>query len=282
VGLKTHCKIALVVRQEEDGITRYVHLGTGNYNDSTAKLYTDCGMFTCSESYGEDATAVFNMLSGYSEPAGWNKLIVAPIWLRHRFIFLIQREIKHAKEGKKGLIIAKMNSLCDKEIIENLYEASKAGVEIYLVIRGICCLRTGIPGVSEHIHVTSIVGTFLEHSRIFYFYNNGQEDIYMGSADWMPRNLDRRVEILFPVEDESLKAQIKHILDVLLQDNVKAYAMQPDGTYARLNRRRKAPVGAQQTFCREAMEHAPDVVEKWKGRSFTPIWAFEDAEMGES
>lgn len=184
VGLKTHCKIALVVRREEDAITRYVHLGTGNYNDSTAKLYTDCGIFTCNENYGEDATAVFNMLSGYSEPARWNKLVVAPIWLRDRFIALIDREIAHAKEGKEAYIVAKMNSLCDRQIIEKLYEASSVGVEIYLVIRGICCLRTGIPGVSEHIHVTSIVGTFLEHSRIFYFYNNGQEDIYMGSADW--------------------------------------------------------------------------------------------------
>ncbi len=167
VGLKTHCKIALVVRREEDAITRYVHLGTGNYNDSTAKLYTDCGIFTCNENYGEDATAVFNMLSGYSEPARWNKLVVAPIWLRDRFIALIDREIAHAKEGKEAYIVAKMNSLCDRQIIEKLYEASSVGVEIYLVIRGICCLRTGIPGVSEHIHVTSIVGTFLEHSRIF-------------------------------------------------------------------------------------------------------------------
>ena len=161
VGLKTHCKIALVVRREEEGIVRYVHLGTGNYNDSTAKQYTDCGMFTCSEMYGQDATAVFNMLSGYSEPASWNKLAVAPIWLRKRFIALIQREIHHAQEGKEGLIVAKMNSLCDKEIIENLYEASAAGVKIYLIVRGICCLRTGIPGVSENIHVCSIVGTFL-------------------------------------------------------------------------------------------------------------------------
>ena len=154
VGLKTHCKIALVVRREEDAITRYVHLGTGNYNDSTAKLYTDCGIFTCNENYGEDATAVFNMLSGYSEPARWNKLVVAPIWLRDRFIALIDREIAHAKEGKEAYIVAKMNSSCDRQIIEKLYEASSAGVEIYLVIRGICCLRTGIPGVSEHIHVT--------------------------------------------------------------------------------------------------------------------------------
>lgn len=278
VGLKTHCKIALVVRREEDAITRYVHLGTGNYNDSTAKLYTDCGIFTCNENYGEDATAVFNMLSGYSEPARWNKLVVAPIWLRDRFIALIDREIAHAKEGKEAYIVAKMNSLCDRQIIEKLYEASSVGVEIYLVIRGICCLRTGIPGVSEHIHVTSIEGTFLEHSRIFYFYNNGQEDIYMGSADWMPRNLDRRVEIVFPVEDDVIKDRIKHILDVLLRDNLKAYAMLPDGTYAKMSRRGKQAIGAQMTFCREAMEGAKEETTVWKGRRFIPIWAFDEEE----
>lgn len=278
VGLKTHCKIALVVRREEDAITRYVHLGTGNYNDSTAKLYTDCGIFTCNENYGEDATAVFNMLSGYSEPARWNKLVVAPIWLRDRFIALIDREIAHAKEGKEAYIVAKMNSLCDRQIIEKLYEASSVGVEIYLVIRGICCLRTGIPGVSEHIHVTSIVGTFLEHSRIFYFYNNGQEDIYMGSADWMPRNLDRRVEIVFPVEDDVIKDRIKHILDVLLRDNLKAYAMLSDGTYAKMSRRGKQAIGAQMTFCREAMEGAKEEAIVWKGRRFIPIWAFDEEE----
>lgn len=278
VGLKTHCKIALVVRREEDAITRYVHLGTGNYNDSTAKLYTDCGIFTCNENYGEDATAVFNMLSGYSEPARWNKLVVAPIWLRDRFIALIDREIAHAKEGKEAYIVAKMNSLCDRQIIEKLYEASSVGVEIYLVIRGICCLRTGIPGVSEHIHVTSIVGTFLEHSRIFYFYNNGQEDIYMGSADWMPRNLDRRVEIVFPVEDDVIKDRIKHILDVLLRDNLKAYAMLSDGTYAKMSRRGKQAIGAQMTFCREAMEGAKEETTVWKGRRFIPIWAFDEEE----
>ncbi len=278
VGLKTHCKIALVVRREEDAITRYVHLGTGNYNDSTAKLYTDCGIFTCNENYGEDATAVFNMLSGYSEPARWNKLVVAPIWLRDRFIALIDREIAHAKEGKEAYIVAKMNSLCDRQIIEKLYEASSVGVEIYLVIRGICCLRTGIPGVSEHIHVTSIVGTFLEHSRIFYFYNNGQEDIYMGSADWMPRNLDRRVEIVFPVEDDVITDRIKHILDVLLRDNLKAYAMLSDGTYAKMSRRGKQAIGAQMTFCREAMEGAKEETTVWKGRRFIPIWAFDEEE----
>lgn len=276
VGLKTHCKIALVVRREEDGIRRYVHLGTGNYNDSTAKLYTDCGMFTCNETYGEDATAVFNMLSGYSEPASWNKLVVAPLWLRNTFVSLINREISHAKEGKEAIIVAKMNSLCDKEIIEKLYEASNAGVKIRLIIRGICCLKTGITGVSENIHVTSIVGTYLEHARIFYFYNNGTEDIYMGSADWMPRNLDRRVEIIFPVEDDLLKAKVKHILDVQLSDTLKAYEMTDDSTYVRIKPPRgKKPVGAQDTFCREAKKHSEPDIDFFKKRTFVPILANE-------
>ena len=270
VGLKTHCKIALVVRREEEGIVRYVHLGTGNYNDSTAKQYTDCGMFTCSEMYGQDATAVFNMLSGYSEPASWNKLAVAPIWLRKRFIALIQREIHHAQEGKEGLIVAKMNSLCDKEIIENLYEASAAGVKIYLIVRGICCLRTGIPGVSENIHVCSIVGTFLEHSRIFYFYNNGQEDIYMGSADWMPRNLDRRVEILFPVLEEELKEEAKHILEVELSDNTKAHVLKSDGNYEKIDKRGKVLVNSQMQFCEEAVKAAPRQDHVYRERVFIP------------
>ena len=245
VGLKTHCKIALVVRREEDGIKRYVHLGTGNYNDSTAKLYTDCGMLTCQDSYGEDATAVFNMLSGYSEPAAWNKLVVAPLWLRDTFVALINREIAHAKDGKEAAIIAKMNSLCDKEIIEKLYEASNAGVKIQLIVRGICCLKTGIPGVSENIKVTSIVGTYLEHARIFYFYNNGAENIYMGSADWMPRNLDKRVEITFPVEDEVLKQKVIDILKLQLADNLKSHFLQPNSReYAKLNVRGAEKIGS--------------------------------------
>ena len=214
VGLKTHSKITLVVRREEDGIRRYVHLGTGNYNDSTAKLYTDCGLLTCNPQIGEDATAVFNMLSGYSEPLKWNQLVVAPIWLRKRFMRMIQRETNYAREGRPARIIAKVNSLCDKEIIAALYEASCAGVKIDLIIRGICCLRAGVPNLSENIAVRSIVGNFLEHSRIFYFENDGYPEIYMGSADWMPRNLDRRVEIMFPILDEKLKEKAMHILNV--------------------------------------------------------------------
>ena len=256
LGLKTHSKITLVVRKEEDGIRRYVHLGTGNYNDSTAKLYTDCGLLTCDPLIGEDATAVFNMLSGYSEPLAWNKLSLAPLWLRGRFLHLIQREIKNAKNGKPARIVAKMNSLCDKEIIANLYEASCAGVKIHLIIRGICCLKAGVPGLSENITVCSIVGQFLEHSRIFLFENDGDPKLYMGSADWMPRNLDRRVEILFPVEDEELKKRLFHILEVQMEDNVKAQYLQPDGTYAKKDRRGRQPVCAQAQFAAEAVQAA--------------------------
>ena len=270
VGLKTHSKIALVVRREEDGIRRYVHLGTGNYNDSTAKLYTDCGIFTCKESIGEDATAVFNMLSGYSEPLSWNELVLAPIWLRTRFMRLIARETKHAREGKPAKIVAKMNSLCDEGIIAALYEASAAGVEIELIVRGICCLKVGIPGISENIHVRSIVGNFLEHSRIFFFLNDGEEELYMGSADWMPRNLDRRVEILFPVLDDTLKEKVKHILDVELADNTKAHVLKPDGEYEKIDRRGKVLVNSQKQFCEEAVAAVPKTDHVYRERVFVP------------
>lgn len=256
VGLKTHSKITLVVRKEEDGIRRYVHLGTGNYNDSTAKLYTDMGMFTSKTRYGEDATAVFNMLSGYSEPLVWNKLSLAPLWLRGKFLSLIEREKEHAKNGRTARIIAKMNSLCDPGIIEALYDASEAGVEIDLIVRGICCLRAGIKGLSEHIRVRSIVGTFLEHSRIFYFENNGNAEYYMGSADWMPRNLDKRVEILFPVEDPVLQEEIYHILHTQLSDTKKAHLLMPDGHYVKVDQRGKTPLNSQLYFCEEAMANA--------------------------
>lgn len=276
VGLKTHSKISLVVRREEDGIRRYVHLGTGNYNDSTAKLYTDCGIFTCNEAIGEDATAVFNMLSGYSEPLSWNELVVAPIWLRKRFLKLIARETKHAKAGKRAHIVAKMNSLCDEGIIAALYEASAAGVKIELIVRGICCLRVGIPGISENIRVRSIVGNFLEHSRIFYFLNDGQEEVYMGSADWMPRNLDRRVEILFPVLDEKLQKQVKHILDVELADNTKAHILQPDGEYEKIDKRGKVLVNSQTQFCEEAVKAVPVQEHVYRERVFIPAEPMDD------
>lgn len=268
VGLKTHSKITLVVRKEEDGIKRYVHLGTGNYNDATAKLYTDMGLLTCNPAIGEDATAVFNMISGYSEPRQWNKLSLAPYWLRDRFLYMIKREIKYAKEGKEAFIIAKMNSLCDKGIIEALYEASNAGVQIQLIVRGICCLKTGIPGVSENIHVRSIVGTFLEHSRIFYFGNGGNPEVYMASADWMPRNLDKRVEILFPVEDEKLKEEVIHILQIQLADTLKAHILVGDH-YEKVDKRGKALLASQMYFCEKAKENEKKISGN-SGRVFVP------------
>lgn len=270
VGLKTHSKIALVVRREDDGIRRYVHLGTGNYNDSTAKLYTDCGIFTCSEAIGEDATAVFNMLSGYSEPLSWNRLVVAPIWLRKKFLKLIDRETKNAREGKEAKIIAKMNSLCDKEIIAALYEASAAGVQIDLIVRGICCLRVGIPKVSENIRIRSIVGNFLEHSRIFYFFNDGIPEIYMGSADWMPRNLDRRVEIIFPVENEDIKKKVFHILEVELMDNTKAHVLNSQGQYEKIDKRGKTLVNSQEQFVKEAKVKKKKEYNIYQDRVFIP------------
>ena len=277
LGLKTHSKIALVVRKEEDGIRRYVHLGTGNYNDSTAKLYTDCGILTCNAEIGEDATAVFNMLSGYSEPSRWNHLIVAPLWMKKRFLSMIDREAENARQGKEGHIIAKMNSLCDPDIISALYAASAAGVKIELIVRGICCLKTGIEGVSENITVRSIVGNFLEHARIFYFYNNGAEEVYMGSADWMPRNLIRRVEIVFPVLDPEVKKQVMHIVEIQLEDTLKARILQPDGTYERVDLRGKEKICAQDYFCEEATYNARilDVLEK---RIFVPAEPVEEIE----
>ena len=270
VGLKTHSKITLVVRREEDGIRRYVHLGTGNYNDATAKLYTDVGLFTCKESFGEDATAVFNMLSGYSEPLSWNKLAVAPLWLKDKFLYWIEREKKNAMAGEPARIIAKMNSLCDKDIIAALYEASAAGVQIDLIVRGICCLKVGIPGISENIRVRSIVGQFLEHSRIFYFENGGKPEIYCGSADWMPRNLERRVEILFPIEEDALKEKAYHILDGELRDTLKASVMLADGTYEKVDRRGKESYSSQDAFALEAKEEAKKSKEVLNERVFVP------------
>ena len=256
VGLKTHCKITLVVRREDDGIRRYVHLATGNYNDSTARQYTDVGMFTCREAYGEDATAVFNMLSGYSEPLAWNRLSLAPLWLKDRILYLIQRETENARKGESSHIIAKMNSICHQEVIAALYEASAAGVRIDLIVRGICSLKTGIPGVSDNITVRSIVGNYLEHSRIFYFENAGKPEYYCSSADWMPRNLERRVEIMFPVENTALRAKIMHILETELHDTEKAHLLNPDGIYVKVDRRGKMPLNSQKLFGEEAKEAA--------------------------
>ncbi|MBQ2802614.1 MAG: RNA degradosome polyphosphate kinase [Lachnospiraceae bacterium] len=271
VGLKTHSKITLVVRREEDGIRRYVHLGTGNYNDATAKLYTDIGLFTCAETIGEDATAVFNMLSGYSEPLFWNKLSLAPLWLKDKFLHLIEREKKYALEGRPARIIAKMNSLCDRDIIEALYAASAAGVKIDLIVRGICCLKVGMVGVSENITVRSIVGNFLEHSRIFYFENNENYEIFCGSADWMPRNLERRVEILYPVDSPKLKEELLHILQNQLKDTVKASILKADGSYEKVDKRGRQVFNSQEAFCLEAAEKAKAVIEEENGKSRTFI-----------
>jgi len=235
VGLKTHCKVGMVVRQEGDGIRRYLHLATGNYNAITSQIYEDLGIFTCDEAMGADATDLFNYLTGYSTKLDYQKLLVAPVNLRQRLEELIHREIKHAQNGEKTHIIIKVNSLVDSSIILLLYEASRAGVSIDLLVRGICSLVPGVSGVSENIRVISVVGRYLEHSRVFYFYNNGDEEVYMGSADLMPRNLNYRVEVVFPVEQREHIAYIREVLDCYLKDNLRARLMQPNGTYKRLH-----------------------------------------------
>lgn len=247
VGLKTHAKIILIVRKEDNGIKRYLHLGTGNYNDSTAKLYTDLGLMTANDEFGSDASAFFNLLSGYSEPPVWNKLVMAPLGLREKIYALIDNEIAMVRFGREGHIIAKMNSLIDQPVIQKLYEASAAGVHIDLIVRGICGLRTGIEGISDNITVRSIVGRQLEHSRIFWFANGGEEQLYLSSADWMPRNLNDRVELFFPVETEEHIRRIKALLDLYLRDNVGAHMMQSNGTYRRV-RNKLEPVSAQSTL----------------------------------
>jgi polyphosphate kinase len=234
LGLKTHSKIALVVRKEGDGVRRYVHLATGNYNGLTAQVYTDLGLFTCDEDIGADATDLFNYLTGYSAKHDYRKLVVAPINLRARLESLIRREIKHQRQGRRGHLIFKMNAIVDRPMSALLYQASQAGVQVDLLVRGICCLRPGVPGLSDNIRVTSIVGRFLEHSRIYYFRNGGQEDIYLGSADLMTRNLDRRVEVLFPLEDERLIRHLRDdVLATYLADNVKARCLHAEGSYER-------------------------------------------------
>jgi len=231
VGLKTHTKIVLVVRQETHGIRRYVHIGTGNYNPKTARLYTDLGLISCRPDLGADLTDLFNYLTGYSRQRAYRKLLVSPVNLRDRLTALIDRETEHCHQGRSGRIVAKMNSLVDPYMIQRLYLASQAGVKIDLIVRGICCLRPGLAGLSENIQVISIVGQLLEHSRIFYFQNNGDEEIFIGSADWMPRNLDRRVEAVTPIDDPQLRKDIQEILGIMLADNRQAWELQSDGTY---------------------------------------------------
>lgn len=254
VGLKTHCKILLVVRREEGIIRRYLHMGTGNYNDSTARFYTDIGMFTCHEAFGEDASSLFNVITGYSRPPEYNKMIVAPLGMRAFFERMIQKEIKNAKSGLPSGITAKVNSLVDPDVIAFLYEASTAGVKIQLIVRGICCLIPGIPGVSENITVISIVGQLLEHSRIFLFENAGDPKIYMGSADWMQRNLDRRVELVFPIEDEDLRRRSFSILELMLSDTVNARTQLSDTQYVHIDKRGKALVNCQTEFSKLAQQ----------------------------
>jgi polyphosphate kinase len=241
VGLKTHCKALLIVRRErgEDGrawTRRYVHLGTGNYNPSTAHVYTDLALMTRDEELGADVSDLFNYLTGYSKQRAWRKLWVAPEGLRERVMEAIERETALAAGAEHGRIIAKLNALVDPDVIRALYRASQAGVEIDLIVRGTCCLRPGVPGVSDHIRVRSVVGRFLEHSRVYFFRHGGANDLYLGSADWMQRNLDRRIETVFPVEDERLRRKVHAVLDVLLRDNVKARELGPDGVYRPVRR----------------------------------------------
>lgn len=255
LGLKTHSKITMVVRREEDGIRRYCHLATGNYNGSTAKIYTDIGLMTADNEIGVDGSRFFNFLSGFSDPPAWNKLIVAPLNLRETITAEIDQEIEHAKRGEPAYIAAKMNSLLDRFIIAKLYEASAAGVKIDLVVRGICVLRPGLPGISENIHVRSIVGRFLEHSRILYCYNGGREDVFISSADWMPRNLNNRVELMISIREQDHKNRLHAILQTYIKDNTKAYLMRSDGSYVRAScRKGQTPVGAQQTFMETALK----------------------------
>jgi polyphosphate kinase len=264
VGLKTHCKAALVVRREGDGIRRYVHLSTGNYNPTTARVYTDLGLFTANPDMGEDTSALFNLLTGNAEGYRWKKLVVAPVGMREQVIGLIEREERNAREGRAARIIVKMNALVEPSVIDALYRASQAGVAIDLVVRGICCLRPGLPGVSETIRVTSIVDKYLEHSRIFYFENGGNPEVFLASADWMPRNFWRRIETLFPIEEASLQARIVgDIIQPILSDTVKVRELSSDGTYRRRTPAEgDAPLRSQialQHLAREAARESTDV-----------------------
>ena len=251
IGLKTHCKIALVVRRE-DRIRRYVHLGTGNYNPNTARQYTDVSIFSAREELADDASALFNLLTGYAEPPQWKRFAVAPFGLQERILALIEREAQRARAGEPARIVAKMNSLVDPAVIRGLYAASAAGVQIDLLVRGICCLRPGIPGVSENIRVVSVVDRFLEHSRIFSFGSTERAEVFVSSADWMPRNFTRRIEVMFPVDDPALRSRLLNdILAVSLTDVVKARRLAPDGTYSRAQRTDGA-VRSQEHFLRQS------------------------------
>jgi len=272
VGLKTHCKAALVVRREADGIRRYVHLSTGNYNPTTARIYTDLGLFTARPEFGQDASELFNLLTGYSQGRRWRKFLVAPLGLREQVVELIGREGRNAEQGRPARIIVKMNALVEPTVIDALYRAAQSGVKIDLVVRGTCLLRPDIVGLSENIRVTSIVDRFLEHSRIFYFENAGDPEVFLGSADWMPRNFYRRIELMFPVEDPKLKARlINQLLPVILKDNVKARQLRSDGTYVRLAPAEgQEPIRSQAVFQMMARESARVAVDS--PFQFVPIF----------
>jgi polyphosphate kinase len=272
VGLKTHCKVALVVRREPDGIRRYVHLSTGNYNPTTARIYSDLGLFTARPEFGEDASELFNLLTGYSQGRRWRKFLVAPLGLREQVVELIGRERRNAQQGRPARIIVKMNALVEPTVIDALYRAAQAGVRIDLVVRGTCSLRPGIPGLSENIRVISIVDRFLEHSRIFYFENAGDPEVFLGSADWMPRNFYRRIELMFPVEDAKLKSRlINGLLPVILKDNVKARELRSDGSYIRLTPAEgQEAIRSQAVFQAQARESARVAVES--GLHVVPIF----------
>jgi polyphosphate kinase len=264
-GLKVHAKIALVVRREPSGICRYVHLGTGNYNERTARMYTDFGLLTCSEDFGSDASAFFNTITGYSEPPPFNRIVMAPIGMREKILLLIQREADWARTGQNSEILLKLNSLVDPKIIQELYAASKAGVRIQMNVRGICCLRPGIPGNSENIRVVSILDRYLEHTRAFVFNNGGDPEVYLSSADWMPRNLDRRVELMFPVPQQDLKEKVISVMRAQMGDNQKARQLKQDGSYERVSAGRGESLRVQEFLYQRNLE------EQERIRSLTPV-----------
>jgi polyphosphate kinase len=254
-GLKTHAKVCIIVRREPHGIQRYVHFGTGNYNEMTARLYSDVSFLTCNEELGADASAFFNAVTGYSQPQQYRRIDAAPIGLRKRLLSMIDAEAERKRQGQRGYIAAKLNALVDPAIIEALYRASQAGVTIRLNVRGVCCLRPGVPGLSENISVISVVDRFLEHARVMYFYHGGDERMFISSADWMPRNLDRRVELLVPIDDLACRKKLMEILDSYFRDNQNAWMLQPDGTYHRLSPEEgETPIRSQQLLYQMAVD----------------------------
>ncbi|HTL46477.1 MAG TPA: polyphosphate kinase 1 [Verrucomicrobiae bacterium] len=269
-GLKTHAKCCLVVRRETEGIKRYLHLSTGNYNERTGRLYSDLGFFTSQEEITSDVASFFNVITGFSHPVGFRKIEIAPYGLRRKLERLILREGMRSNKQEPGMIMAKMNSLVDPQIIEALYRASQAGVKIKLNVRGICALRPGVPGLSENIEVVSIVDMFLEHSRIFYFRNGGDEDVFLSSADWMPRNLEKRLEIMFPVEDDKLKKSLIELLGLYFKDNVKSWVLQPDGSYRRKEAGDEKKFRVQEALCKKALQQAESASKSTAVRDLKP------------